>query len=154
MSGRTVIRSGSIFEEQIGYVRAVVTGDLVFVSGCTGYDYQTGTLPPNIIEQTEQCLRNVAKALEEAGASVDEIVRVRYILSRREDFLLIWPVLRRWFSSSSSSSSSSGDDGDKDNRPTATMFCAGLMNEDMRIEIEVTAVKGSGSSRKGERGCL
>ncbi|KAI8635334.1 endoribonuclease L-PSP [Xylariaceae sp. FL1651] len=129
---RTLIGSGSSFEEEIGYSRAVVTGDLVFVSGCTGYDYTTGALSPDIVEQAEQCLRNVASALSDAGASIEEVVRVTYTVPDREAFPRVWPVLRRWFG---------------DARPAATMISAGLMREEMKIEIEVTAVKGS--ARKG-----
>ncbi|KAI0107479.1 endoribonuclease L-PSP [Nemania sp. FL0031] len=125
---RTLISSGSSFEEHIGYSRAVVTGDLVFVSGCTGYDYKTGALSPDIVEQAEQCLRNVALALEEAGATIDDVVRVTYIVPQREAFPSVWPVLRKWFANA---------------RPAATMLSAGLMREEMKIEIEVTAVKGS-----------
>ncbi|KAI1172436.1 endoribonuclease L-PSP [Nemania sp. FL0916] len=128
---RALISSGSAFEEEIGYSRAVVTGDLVFVSGCTGYDYTTGALSLDIAEQAEQCLRNAAAALAEAGSSIDEVVRVTYIVPRREEFPRVWPVLRRWF---------------KTARPAATMLSAGLMREEMLIEIEVTAVKGSAAA--------
>ncbi|KAI1274374.1 endoribonuclease L-PSP [Xylaria sp. FL0933] len=125
---RTLISSGSSFEEEIGYSRAVVTGDLVFVSGCTGYDYKTGALSPDIAEQAEQCLLNVAAALAEAGASIEDVVRVTYTVPERETFPRVWPVLRKWFGRA---------------RPAATMISAGLMKEEMKIEIEVTAVKGS-----------
>ncbi|KAI0878946.1 endoribonuclease L-PSP [Hypoxylon argillaceum] len=130
---RTLISSGSLFEEEIGYSRAVVTGDLVFVSGCTGYDYKTGALSPDIVEQAEQCLRNAAAALAEAGASVEDVVRVTYIVPEREAFPAVWPVLRRWFGHA---------------RPAATMMAAGLMREEMKIEIQVTPVRGS--ARKKE----
>ncbi|KAI1357058.1 endoribonuclease L-PSP [Xylaria sp. FL0043] len=124
---RTLISSGSSFEGEIGYSRAVVTGDLVFVAGCTGYDYKTGALSPDIAEQAEQCLLNVAAALAEAGASIEDVVRVTYTVPEREAFPRVWPVLRKWFGRA---------------RSAATMISAGLMKE-MQIEIEVTAVKGS-----------
>ncbi|KAI0457689.1 endoribonuclease L-PSP [Xylaria acuta] len=129
---RTLISSGSSFEEEIGYSRAVVTGDLIFVSGCTGYDYKTGALSTDIVEQAEQCLRNVASALSEAGASIEDVVRVTYTVPERDAFPTIWPVLRKWFGHA---------------RPAATMISAGLMREEMKIEIEVTAVRGSARKR-------
>ncbi|KAI8948906.1 endoribonuclease L-PSP [Xylaria longipes] len=130
---RTLISSGSSFEEEIGYSRAVITGDMIFVSGCTGYDYKTGALSPDIVEQAEQCLRNVASALSEAEASIEDVVRVTYTVPDREAFPKVWPVLRKWFGHA---------------RPAATMVSAGLMKEEMKIEIEVTAVRGS--ARKKE----
>ncbi|KAI0909704.1 endoribonuclease L-PSP [Ustulina deusta] len=130
---RTLISSGSSFEEEIGYSRAVVTGDLVFVAGCTGYDYKTGALSPDIVEQAEQCLVNVALALSEAGASIEDVVRVQYTVPEREAFPRVWPVLRKWFGNA---------------RPAATMVSAGLMKEEMKIEVEVTAVKGSARKRE------
>ncbi|KAI0465813.1 endoribonuclease L-PSP [Xylaria cf. heliscus] len=126
--GRTLISSGSKFEEEIGYSRAVVTGNSIFVSGCTGYDYKTGELSSDIVEQAEQCLRNAASALEEAGSSIEDVVRVHYIVPERDAFSKVWPVLRKWFGNA---------------RPAATMISAGLMKEEMQIEIEVTAIKGS-----------
>ncbi|RYP67533.1 hypothetical protein DL771_007183 [Monosporascus sp. 5C6A] len=134
---RTLVSSGSEFETAICYSRAVVSGDWVFVSGCTGYDYATNTISgDDVVSQAEQCMRNVAAALAEAGSAVDEVVRVRYILPDRRDFPRIWPVLRRWFA---------------DSRPAATMMQAGLMHEEMRIEVEVTARKGSALG-KGDGG--
>ncbi|KAK8090929.1 hypothetical protein PG994_000434 [Apiospora phragmitis] len=94
---RTLVSSGSSFEAQIGYSRAVVTGEWVFVSGCTGYDYKSGTISPDPAEQAEQCLKNIAAALAEAGATMDEIVRVRYIFPDRADFPKCWDVLQRYF---------------------------------------------------------
>ncbi|KAI3329028.1 endoribonuclease L-PSP [Xylariaceae sp. AK1471] len=132
---RTLISSGSSFEEEIGYSRAVVTGNLVFVAGCTGYDYKTGALSPDIVEQAEQCLQNVASALSDAGASIEDVVRVTYTVPDREKFPRVWPVLRKWFGNA---------------RPAATMISAGLMREEMQIEIEVTAVKGSARDKEGE----
>jgi enamine deaminase RidA (YjgF/YER057c/UK114 family) len=94
---RQLISSGSSFERQIGYSRAVVDGDWVFVSGTTGFDYDTMTISGNVIEQAEQCLRNIEKALTEAGSGYADVVRVRYILPRVEDFEPCWPVLRKYF---------------------------------------------------------
>src|SRR4051812_15483933 len=94
---RQWISSGSTFERDIGYSRAVVDGDWIFVSGTTGFDYATMALPDGVVEQCEQCLKNIATALEQAGASVDDVVRVVYYLPDRADFEACWPVLRRWF---------------------------------------------------------
>ena len=125
---RRLISSGSSFERDIGYSRAVVDGDLVFVSGTTGFDYRTMTISAEVVEQAEQCMRNIAEALAEAGSRIEDIVRVRYILPKLEDFEPSWPVLRRYFG---------------EVRPAATMISAGLSDPRMRIEIEVTAVKQS-----------
>ncbi|OUM04352.1 RidA family protein [Variovorax sp. JS1663] len=125
---RRLISSGSTFEQEIGYSRAVVDGDWVFVSGTTGFDYATMTIADGIVEQAEQCLRNVEAALAEAGASFADVVRVHYILPKPEDFPSCWPALRKCFGES---------------RPAATMISAGLADPRMRIEIEVTARKRS-----------
>ncbi|KAG7286984.1 hypothetical protein NEMBOFW57_006484 [Staphylotrichum longicolle] len=124
MAARKLISSGSAFEAQIGYSRAVVSGDMVFVSGCTGYDYKTGAISDDVAEQAEQCMKNIAAALAEAGAEMGDLVRVRYILPDRKDFEKTWPVLQKWLGNV---------------RPAATMIQAGLMEEVMKIEIEVTA---------------
>ncbi len=121
---RRLISSGSEFEARIGYSRAVVDGEWVFVSGTTGFDYATMTIAPGVVEQAEQCLANVAAALGEAGCTLEDVVRVRYMLPRAEDFEPCWPVLRRAFA---------------DVRPAATMIACGLSDPRMRIEIEVTA---------------
>src|SRR5208282_1397369 len=126
-----LISSGSTFEREIGYSRAVVDGDWVFVSGTTGFDYRTMTISENVVEQAEQCLRNIEMALSEAGSRIADVVRVRYILPKVEDFEPCWPVLRRSFG---------------DVRPAATMIAAGLSDPRMKIEIEVTARKPSGPS--------
>jgi enamine deaminase RidA (YjgF/YER057c/UK114 family) len=98
MTRRQVILSRSTFEEQIGYARAVVDGDHVHVSGTTGFDYATMTISPDVVEQAEQCLRNIGSALSEAGCGFADVVRVRYLLPDREDFEPCWagpsPVLR------------------------------------------------------------
>ncbi len=125
---RQLIRSGSSFETAIGYSRAVVVGDWVFVSGTTGYDYTTMRISDDVEEQTVQCLNNIRAALTEAGSGFAEVVRVRYILPQASDFERCWPALREAF----------GGAG-----PAATMIEAGLADPAMRIEIEVTALKGT-----------
>lgn len=121
--------SGSSFEERIGYARAVVDGDWVHVSGTTGFNYAAMTISDDVVEQAEQCLRNIGAALAEAECSFADVVRVRYLLPDREDFEPCWPVLRRHFG---------------DVRPAATMFVCGLADPRMKIEIEVDARRGSG----------
>lgn len=128
---RQLVSSGSPFEAQIGYSRAVVQGDWVFVSGTTGFDYATMTIADDVETQTEQCLRNIGQALEAAGAGWADVVRVRYILPDGDDFPRCWPALQRVLG---------------DVRPAATMICARLMDPRMRIEIEVTALRGGGSA--------
>jgi len=124
MTERIRISSGSTFEEQIGYSRAVVDGDWIFVSGTTGFDYATMTIAADVVAQAEQCLANIDAALGQAGATSADVVRVRYLLPDRADFESCWPVLRGYF----------------DNvRPAATMIECGLSDPRMRIEIEVTA---------------
>jgi enamine deaminase RidA (YjgF/YER057c/UK114 family) len=127
---RRLISSGSTFERDIGYSRAVVDGEWIFVSGTTGYDYATMTLREGIVEQTEQALRNIDSALRQADASLGDVVRVTYIVPQAEEFGDCWPVLRKYFG---------------EIRPAATMISAGLADPRMRIEIEVTARKGSGA---------
>ncbi len=121
---RSLISSGSAFEADIGYSRAVVAGDWVFVSGTTGFDYATMRISEDVREQAEQTLRNIDEALSAAGSCFAEIVRVRYIVPVAADFEPCWPVLRQRFG---------------DIRPAATMIVAGLSDPRMKIEIEVTA---------------
>lgn len=123
---RQLISSGSPFEAQIGYSRAVVQGDWIFVSGTTGFDYATMTISPDVAEQARQCLQNIATALAQAGASMADVVRVHYILPDGADFEPCWPVLREFFG---------------EVRPAATMISAKLLDPRMRIEIEVTALR-------------
>lgn len=125
---RQLVSSGSAFESQIGYSRAVAQDPWVFVSGTTGFDYSTMTISDDLAEQTEQCLENIESALRQAGASLRDVVRVTYILPNAEDFPKCWPVLRKWFG---------------DVRPAATMISAGVADARIRIEIEVTALKQS-----------
>jgi enamine deaminase RidA (YjgF/YER057c/UK114 family) len=121
---RRLISSGSTFERDIGYSRAVVDGEWIFVSGTTGYDYQTMTISDELIEQTEQCLKNIESALVEAGANFSDVVRVTYVLPNAAEFPECWPVLRKYFGNV---------------RPAAMMICAGLADPRIKIEIEVTA---------------
>jgi enamine deaminase RidA (YjgF/YER057c/UK114 family) len=125
---RRLISSGSTFEEEIGYSRAVVEGEWVFVSGTTGFDYRTMTIADNIAEQTEQCLRNIDAALTEAGATLHDVVRVNYVVPNAAEFPQCWPILRKYFG---------------EIRPAAMMISAGLADPRMRIEIEVTARRQS-----------
>lgn len=122
------ISSGSPFEADMAYSRAIVDGDWVFVSGTTGFDYSTMTISDDAGEQTEQCFKNIAWALEQAGASLKNIVRVHYIVPNAADFPACWPAMRKYLG---------------DVRPAATMFSAGLADPRMKIEIEVTARRGN-----------
>ena len=123
---RRLISSGSTFEAQIGYSRAVVQGDWVFVSGTTGFDYVTMTISDDVATQCEQVMRNIDAALKEAGAAMSDVVRVHYYLPDPQDFPAFWPILQRWFGTV---------------RPAATMLATGLVDPRMKIEIEVTALK-------------
>ena len=123
-----LISSDSTFEQEIGYSRAVVVGDWVFVSGTTGFDYSSMSIREGLVEQTEQCLKNIASALQQAGSSLADVVRVTYVLPNGAEFPECWPVLRKYFG---------------EVRPAAMMISAGLADPRMRIEIEVTALKQS-----------
>ena len=129
---RIHISSGSRFEEEIGYSRAVVDGDHVWVSGTTGYDYAAMTIAEDVVAQADQAFRNIAQALAQAGASLDDVVRVLFIVPRREDWEPCWPVVKRHLGKA---------------RPTSTLIHAGLQTDAMRIEIEVTArLPGKGAT--------
>ena len=123
---RQRISSGSPFEQQIGYSRAVMAGDWVFVSGTTGFDYSSMTIADDVVAQAQQCFKNIEAALQQAGASLRDVVRVNYVLPNGADFELCWPVLRQYFG---------------EVRPAAMMITAGLLDPRMKIEIEVTALK-------------
>jgi len=125
---RQLISSGSKFEQEIGYSRAVVDDEWVFVSGTTGFDYATMTISDNLPDQTEQCLNNIQSALRQAGADFADVVRVTYVLPDAARFPDCWPILRKYFGSV---------------RPAAMMIAAGLSDPRMQIEIEVTARKRS-----------
>ena len=123
---RRLISSGSTFERDIGYSRAVVCGGWIFVSGTTGFDYSTMTISDRVEQQAEQCLRNIEAALQQAGASLRDVVRVRYVLPNGADFAPCWPILRKYFG---------------EIRPAAMMISAGLADPRMKIEVEVTAYR-------------
>jgi enamine deaminase RidA (YjgF/YER057c/UK114 family) len=123
---RQLISSGSTFEAEIGYSRAVVDGEWVFVSGTTGFDYASMTIQEDVVVQCEQCMKNIAHALQQAGSTLADVVRVVYVLPKAEDFPACWPVLRKYFG---------------EVRPAAMMISAGLADPRMKIEIEVTARK-------------
>jgi enamine deaminase RidA (YjgF/YER057c/UK114 family) len=123
---RQLISSGSSFEAEIGYSRAVAQGDWVFVSGTTGFDYATMTIAEDIESQTEQCMKNIESALAQAGASLKDIVRINYVLPVGSDFPKCWPVLRKYLG---------------EVRPAAMMISASLLDPRMKIEIEATAMK-------------
>jgi len=126
---RTLISSGSPFEQELAYSRAVVQGDWVFVSGTTGFDYATMTIADDVVAQAEQCFQNIAAALAQAGSSLKDVVRVTYLLPDGRDFAACAPVLRQHLG---------------EVRPAATMQCVGLLDARMKIEIEVTALKSTG----------
>ncbi len=127
---RSLISSGSEFEAQIGYSRAVVDGDMIYVAGTTGFDYDTMRISADVADQAEQCFCNIEAALTKAGAVMGDILRVHYILQDPEEWPACWPVTRKWLGGV---------------RPAATMFAAKLQDPRMRIEIEVTARRGSGN---------
>jgi enamine deaminase RidA (YjgF/YER057c/UK114 family) len=127
---RQLISSGSTFEWEIGYSRAVVDGDWIFMSGTTGFDYGKMIISDDLLDQAEQCFKNIETALAEAGASLKDVVRVTYILPDASDFPECWPIFRKYLG---------------DVRPAAMMISAGLSDPRMRIEIQVTARRGSES---------
>ena len=121
---RQLISSGSAFEHEIGYSRAVVDGEWVFVSGTTGFDYATMTISDSLLDQTEQCLKNIQSALRQADADLADVVRVIYVVPDGARFPECWPILRRYLG---------------EVRPAAMMISAGLADPRMQIEIQVTA---------------
>lgn len=123
---RQLISSGSPFETQIGYSRAMVAGPWVFVSGTTGFDYAAMTISDNVVEQAEQCMKNIETALTQAGARWADVVRVTYVLPNASEFEACWPVLRKYLG---------------EVRPAAMMISASLLDPRMKIEVEVTALK-------------
>ena len=125
---KRLISSGSAFEAIAGYSRAVVDGDWIHVSGTTGFDYATMTISDDLVTQTRQVFRNIAAALEQAGATLDDVVRVTYYLTERESFQVLAPIFGEHFARA---------------RPAATAVICGLVDERMKIEIEVTARKGA-----------
>ena len=122
------ISSGSAFEALAGYSRAVVDGDTVLVSGTTGFDYAAMTIADDLLAQTHRCFANIAAALAEAGATLDDVVRVHYLLVDAADFERVAPVFGEYFATA---------------RPAATAMVVGLVDPRMKIEIEVTARRRS-----------
>ena len=118
------ISTGSPFEQQIGYSRAVVADGWVFVAGTTGYDYASMTMPNSIEEQTANALATISNALAQAGSSLNDVVRVNYIVPDAQEWPACWPLTSKAFSVA---------------KPAATMISAQLQNSEMKIEIEVTA---------------
>jgi enamine deaminase RidA (YjgF/YER057c/UK114 family) len=123
---RTFISSGSAFEKTAGYSRAVVDGDWIHVSGTTGFDYAKMTIAPGLVAQTHQTFANLTAALAEAGATLDDVVRVHYYLTDRASFAVAAPLFGEYFARA---------------RPAATALICGLVDDRMLIEIEVTARK-------------
>jgi len=123
---RQHITQNSTFEAQIGYSRAVADGRWVFVSGTTGYDYSAMTISEDVVDQCRQTLANIDDALTRAGSCAADVVRVRYLVPDPADFEPCWPLLRDYFAAA---------------RPAATMMVVGLATAEMKIEIEVTALK-------------
>jgi enamine deaminase RidA (YjgF/YER057c/UK114 family) len=125
---RKLISSGSKFESEMAYSRAVVQGDWIFVSGTTGFNYATMTISEDVAEQCEQTFRNIKAAMEQAGFTLADTVRIHYLLPRAEDFKACHPIMQKYLG---------------DVRPAATMFVAALVDPRMKIEIEVTGLRRS-----------
>ena len=126
MTDRRLISTGSPFENAAGYSRAVVQGEWCFVSGTTGYDYSTMTMPDGIAEQAQNCLATIGKALQEAGFAMEDVVRVHYHVTDAAFADPVFAVVGKIFG---------------DIRPAATMTICGLIRPEMKIEIEATALK-------------
>lgn len=127
---RKLISSGSTFEKEIGYSRAVVADNWILVSGTTGFDYRKMTISDDLLEQAEQCFKNIEAALQQAGSSMQDVVRVTYVFPEAGDFEKCWPVMRKYLG---------------DVRPSAMMLTAGLSDPRMKIEIQVTAYRSTGT---------
>jgi len=121
---RRLISSGSTFEAEIGYSRAVVAGEWVFVSGTTGFDYKTMTISDDVVAQADQCFQNIAAALAQAGATLADVVKATYVFPNGDDFKPCWPVFKKHLG---------------DARPAIMAIVAGLVDPRMKIEVEVTA---------------
>jgi enamine deaminase RidA (YjgF/YER057c/UK114 family) len=130
---RRLISSGSTFEKSIGYSRAVVDGDWIFVSGTTGFDYATMTIQDDVVAQCEQAFRNIEAALKQAGATLADSVRVHYLMTSAADFERCWPAMGKALG---------------EVRPAATMMVVGLADPRMKIEIEITALRRKAAARK------
>ena len=122
--------SGSTYEELCGYARVVVDGDMVYVSGTVGMDYETGEMSDDVVEQTKQCLRNIETALAKASVSKNDLLRIRVFIADRADFDLVAPIIGDFCRAA---------------RPANTTVASPLMEARMKIEIEVTARKSAGA---------
>ncbi len=123
---KQLISSGSIFEKEVAFSRAVVVDNMVFVSGCTGYDYKTMQISDDVAQQTEQTFQNIIWALEQAGSSLKDVVRVQYLVPNPDDFEKCWPVIKKYFG---------------EILPACTASCPALISKIIKIEIEITAIK-------------
>lgn len=123
---RKLINSGSVFEKEVAFSRAVVVDNMIFVSGCTGYDYKTMQISDDVAQQTEQTFQNIIWALEQAGSNLKDVVRVQYLVPNPDDFEKCWPVIKKYFG---------------EILPACTASCPQLISKTIKIEIEVTAVK-------------
>lgn len=123
---RKHISSGSPFEKAAGYSRAIIQGDWCFVAGTTGYDYNTMEMPENVEDQTRNILATIDQTLNEAQFQRADIVRVQYTITDAAHADLVFPILGEFFNNI---------------RPAATMVVAGLIKPEMKIEIEVTAMR-------------
>jgi enamine deaminase RidA (YjgF/YER057c/UK114 family) len=129
---RRLISSGSTFEKSIGYSRAVVDGDWIFVSGTTGFDYSNMTISDDVVAQCEQALKNIEAALKQADSGFQDVMRVRYLMTNGPDFERCWPTVGRVFG---------------EVRPACTVEVVGLTDPRMQIEIEVTALRRKSSAK-------
>ncbi len=123
---RKLISTGSPFEQIAGYSRALAQGPFIFVSGTTGYDYSTMIMPENVVDQTHNCFRTIEAALKEAGASLNDLVRVNYIVTDPNYCDLVLPIFGHYLGAI---------------RPAMMIIVAGLLKPEMKIEIEATAYR-------------
>jgi enamine deaminase RidA (YjgF/YER057c/UK114 family) len=128
---RKLISTGSPFEKTAGYSRAVAQGDWCFVSGTTGYDYATMTMPEAVEDQTRNCIATISRALEDAGFALADVVRVHYYITDAAFVDIVFPILGAYFG---------------EIRPAATMIVCGLNKPEMKIEIEATALRRSAAA--------
>ena len=123
---KKLISSGSIFEEEVGYSRAVVVGEFVFLSGCTGFNYETSYISDNVQEQCKQTILNIKSALEKADSSLEDVVKTTFYFANPEVFNECKPIFKAFFGKI---------------RPTLTAVGAQLHDERIKLEIEVMAIK-------------
>lgn len=123
---RQLISTGSPFERVAGYSRAVVQGPWCFVSGTTGYDYAKMEMPEDVAAQTRNALATIEKALADAGFALADVVRVHYYVTEAAHADIVFPIVGTAFG---------------EIRPAATMLVCGMIKPEMKVEIEVTALK-------------